>query len=371
MKTGYVYKRDNKWYVAVPDSSLKSGYKRFSNGFRTKSKATICLAEKKDLIEEIQANKSPSGSTPYKSFFKEYISYIYQNFSQETHKTYKGVLKNFLIFADEKYPSTQFLRDLRVKVFEDYKMWLKKTRHKDNTVNNHLKTFKAMFNVAIKWEYLDKNPIKSVELVTVEDEKPIVTLNTPEKFSLFFERCKKIKPKYYPHYYCASLLGLRFGELVSLERDDVDFVHNVVRITRKENFSPKGRGKKDKKPKERVIPMPESVAKMLKEVLSKHTHKKVFLKKGRPIDRRDKSFRRGIISIVRGTEFEGMTRFHELRHTTGDILGLSHDIYHIKNFLGHSDIRTTERYVRVADESKKKMANTLEHFRKTTQLTTQ
>gem|GEM_PF-6803599 len=39
---------------------------------------------------------------------------------------------------------------------------------------------------------------------------------------------------------------------------------------------------------------------------------------------------------------------HELRHTTGRILGLTHSLHEIKEFLGHTDIRTTERYVRVA-----------------------
>ena len=66
-----------------------------------------------------------------------------------------------------------------------------------------------------------------------------------------------------------------------------------------------------------------------------------------------------------------MTRFHELRHSAGDILGPHHSIHEIKAFLGHSDIRTTERYVRVADEAKKRMATTLSEFAHTTPPTTQ
>ena len=234
------------------------------------------------------------------------------------------------------------------------------TKHKDNTVNNHIKALKSMMNVAIKWEYLDKNPVKGISSVSVEDEKPIVTLNTPDRFNLFFERCGKQKPSYYAHFYCSVKLGLRFGEMATLEWENIDFEHNVVQITRKETFNPKGRGKKDKKPKERVIPMSKDVADLL--MTMPRTHKKVFLKNEKPISRKDKSFRRWIIAIVRGTELEGMTRFHELRHSAGDILGQTHGIYDIKAFLGHTDIRTTERYVRIADEAKKRMAETLGKF---------
>ena len=359
MKRGYVYQRDTCWAAAIPDSNNRGGYK-IKSGFSTMSKAKDYLNCRKEQIENVQAGLATAGVVPYKEYFKEYLQYILNNFSKETHKTYKGVLKNFLMFMESKYPQLQRLADLKLKVFEDYKTWHKDTKHKDNTVNNHIKALKSMMNVAIKWEYLDKNPVKGISSVSVEDEKPIVTLNTPDRFNLFFERCGKQKPSYYAHFYCSVKLGLRFGEMATLEWENIDFEHNVVQITRKETFNPKGRGKKDKKPKERVIPMSKDVADLLMTL--PRTHKKVFLKNEKPISRKDKSFRRWIIAIVRGTELEGMTRFHELRHSAGDILGQTHGIYDIKAFLGHTDIRTTERYVRIADEAKKRMAETLGKF---------
>lgn len=368
MKKGYAYKRGAVWAVAIPDTIQKDGY-RHKSGFSTKGKAKEYLVQRKDLIEDRQLNLTGKGEFAFKTYFQEYLRYAAENFSSETLKTYKGVLKNFIIFMQGKYPHIQRLNELRVKVFEDYKIWLKETRHKDNTVNNHLKAFKTAFNVAIKWEYIDKNPLENVSRVSVRDEKPIVTCSTPEKFNLFFTRCKELKPEYYDHYYCSTKLGLRFGEMVTLEWRDIDFENNVVRISRKETFNPKGRSHRDKRPKERIIPMPSDVKELL--LALPRSHSKVFVKKGKPISRKDQSFRRWIAAIVRGTELEGMTRFHELRHTAGDILGLSHSIYDIKAFLGHSDIRTTERYVRVSDEAKKRMAETLSRFGETIRPTKQ
>lgn len=359
MKYGYPYRRGKAWAVAIPDPAFSGGYRKVA-GFSTKSKAKEYLRLRRERIENLQLGLPQGGNTPYTEFFKEYLEHINKSYSAETLKTYRGILRDFLEFMRQRYPHAQYLSDIRVKVIEDYKHWLDDTGRKNNTVNNHLKTLRAMFNVAVKWEYLTVNPTENIDLVNVSDEKVIVTLNTPERFNLFFERCKTMKPEYYAHYYAAAKLGLRFGELVTLEWSDVDFANKVVRITRKETFNPKGRGRKDRKPRERIIPMPDDIAQMLGGL--PHTNKKVFLKKGKPISRKDKSFRRWIIAIVRGTEMEGMTRFHELRHTTGDILGITHSIYHIKEFLGHRDIRTTERYVRVSDEAKRRMANTLGHF---------
>ena len=79
----------------------------------------------------------------------------------------------------------------------------------------HLLLSSSSSNKLIKWEYIEENPMKKVELISVNDAKPIVTLSTPEKFKVFFERCKTIKPEYYPHYFCSVMLGLRFGEMCS------------------------------------------------------------------------------------------------------------------------------------------------------------
>ena len=372
MKQGYVYSRilsnGRTWVAAIPDNLHKTGYERIS-GFRTKSDAYEYLNRRKYQTADIQTKGTGEGNILYKDFFKEWLEYIEKSFSYQTYKTYAGVLKDFNIFMGQKHPHIQWLYELNPRIFDSYKLWLRDTgykdknvrqSHKSTTINNHLKTFKAMFNRAIYWEYLEKNPIKRVDLVSVEDEKPIVTLNTPDKFNLFFSRCKEIKPEYYPHYYCTAKLGLRFGEMATLKWSSVNFEDNTVRIVRDEAFNPKGRNKKDKKPRERTIPMSPDVAEIINAL--PRINKYVFLKKRKPIDRKDKTFRNWIIVIVRETELEGMTRFHELRHTAGDILGQTYGIYDIKEFLGHSDIRTTERYVRVADKRKREMADTLGKF---------
>lgn len=360
MKKGYIFKRGDRWFVALPDPSYASGYRIKAPSYSTRSAAQKALRERKSAVEASQNGWLSEGDTYYADYIKDYLNFVLSNHSQETFKTYKGVLKDFNIFTRERYPRIQKLKEFFVRLFEEYKIWLKETNHKDNTVNNHVKVLKTIFNQAIKWELLKKNPLKDVRNISVEDEKLIVSLDTPDKFELFFERCKMIKPEYYNHYYCTAKLGLRWKEMISLEWDDVDFENAAIIIRKKKGFIPKGRTQKDRKPKTRIISIPQDVLDILKSMERKH--ERVFLKDNKPISPKDKSFRRWIIAIVRGTQLDGMSRMHELRHTTGRILGLTHSLHEIKEFLGHTDIRTTERYVRVGSAAKKSMARSLEKF---------
>jgi len=362
MKKGYIFKRGKSWFIAIPDPQYASGYRIKRPSYATEGKAKKALRERKDAIENHQAGWLSEGDTYYIDYCRDYLQFVSANHSAETLRTYKGVLKNLDMFLKQRYPRIQRLREFFVKFFEEYKIWLKETGHKDNTVNNHVKVLKTIFNQAVKWELLEKNPVKNIRNISVEDEKPIVCLDTPEKFELFFERCKRMKPDYYNHYYCVAKLGLRWKEMLTLEWTDIDFKNQVITIGKKKGFIPKGRTQKERKPKIRLIPVPDDVIEILKSM--KRVHARVFLKNGKPIHPKEKSFRRWIIVITRGTQLEGMTRMHELRHTTGRILGLTHSLHEIKEFLGHSDIRTTERYARVSDIAKKNMAKSLGNFGK-------
>ena len=163
MKKGYIFKREDRWFVAIPDPSYSSGYRIKAPSYSTRSSAQKVLRERKDVIESGQAGWLSEGDTYYADYIKDYLQFVLTNHSQETLKTYKGVLKDFDIFLKEKYPHIQRLKEFFIRLFEEYKIWLKETGRKDNTVNNHIKVLKTIFNQAIRWELLKKNPIKDVQ----------------------------------------------------------------------------------------------------------------------------------------------------------------------------------------------------------------
>ena len=361
---GFIYKRGGIWYIAYSDFSSKGGYARESTGSDKKRYAEKLLEQKLEIFQN-RANGWTKTNAPYVDHFRDFLK-MYKEGS-ETHKSYKGVLKLFSEFLQTKYPQIQYLHEFGTKMFDDYRIWLKDEKktpegkpHKDWTLKNHAKVLKTVFHQAEIWGHILKPPQINCT-ISIEDAKPIVTLSKEDDFKTFFDRCKELKPEYYPHYFIAARCGLRFGELTGLLWENIDLKEKNIIIRQHKGFIPKGRSKRTGQPKERMIPLTEDTIKVFKTML--RTSEYVFLKNGKPIDRKDKSFRRWIIAIVRGTKLEGMTRFHELRHTSGHIIyNMTGDLYLVKEYLGHSDIRTTERYAGKPTERMREATKKIEGF---------
>jgi integrase len=85
------------------------------------------------------------------------------------------------------------------------------------TVNNHLTCLRRLLTVAVEWELIDHVP-------------PIKWLKTPEsKFDfLSFEECERLitaaDDEWRPMITVAAKTGMRLGELLALEWDDVDLI---------------------------------------------------------------------------------------------------------------------------------------------------
>ena len=54
MKKGYIFKRGDRWFVALPDSSYASGYRIKAPSYNTRSAAQKALRERKGAIEASQ-----------------------------------------------------------------------------------------------------------------------------------------------------------------------------------------------------------------------------------------------------------------------------------------------------------------------------
>lgn len=349
--SGYLFLRGKIWYIAYPDPTAKGGIGRESSKSKKKGDAQNLLDQRLEVIRNnIYGFKETNAS--YVQHFKDFLD-LYK-IGTQTHKSYKGVLKLFLEFLGDKYPAIQYLHEFTAtpKLFSDYKLWLKRDRftpqgtpHKDWTIKNHLKVIKTAFIQAKEWKLISDVPTIDCN-ISIQDRKLIVTLSKEDDFNLFFKRCEKLKPEYYPHYFVTARTGLRFGEMCSLLWENVDLKVGYIIIKSHKDFMPKGRQKKTGLAKERPIPLTKDTIEILKALPRSDKYNNVFLKDGKPIDPKDKSFRRWLLVIVRGTRLDGMTRFHELRHTVGQLLadkGVDRSV--IKDFLGHSDIRTTEIYV--------------------------
>jgi Site-specific recombinase XerD len=339
---GYIYRRKGILYIAYPDARITGGVKRESTGGNSRRDAKRLLEQRLEVAHN-RALGWVDTNAFYKRHFTDFLK-LYREGS-ETHKSYRGVLKLFIAFLDEKHTQLQYLHEFKPKVFDDYKVWLKDTKHKDWTIKNHLKVLKTVFRKAEEWESIQKAP-KINTAVSIEDAKPIVTLSDESQMQRFLEICKEIKPEYHPFYFTAVRTGLRFGEMVGLLWQNVSFEEHCITVKKTPTFIPKGRNKRTGLPKERPVPLTNDAVAVLKAIPRSSSYRNVFLRNGKPIDKAgEKNLRYWLKKIVKLAGIDGMTRLHELRHSAGQLVyDKTRDLYVVKEFLGHSDIRMTERY---------------------------
>lgn len=218
-----------------------------------------------------------------------------------------------------------------------------------NTVNNHLRTLGNILNVAVRYDLIEAAPtIKKLPPGTKErflDEQEVTSVLA----------AIQSEPLWHTMILTALRTGLRRGEVVGLQWDDVDLKQQVVKVRRSVSrahiVSPKG-GNRD-------VPLsPRTV-----RALAKHRHdlsKWVFcdptngglLKEHRlrpPLRRACK--RAGIKEVG----------WHVLRHTFASHLvmkGVSLKV--VQELLGHKDLKTTMRYAHLAPQVRRDAVTALD-----------
>jgi site-specific recombinase XerD len=146
--------------------------------------------------------------------------------------------------------------------------------------------------------------------------------------------------------------GLRVSEVVSLKRDDIDIHRKVVVIIA-------GKGRKD-----RYTILSEQVIRALKQYYSLYTIKG-WLFPGHPAGHHlsIRSAQYICEHALEKAKIQKDASIHSLRHTFAThLLEAGTDIRYIQDLLGHSSIRTTERYTHVARRQVLKIQSPLDNM---------
>jgi site-specific recombinase XerD len=201
---------------------------------------------------------------------------------------------------------------------------------KGYTINFEITALRTIFNLAIQWKYLEKNPASAVKLLKTDDSKQRRFLSESECRRLLDHADKED----YPIFATFLNTGMRRAELVNLEWSDIDFQKGIIKIQRKSFWLPKTG--------EREIPMNETA----REILMKLPKRGNFVF----TDRRGKQLNPDLVrdrlkETAKKAKVENLTEIHALRHTfASQLITNGVDLPSVQKLMGHSDIQTTMIY---------------------------
>jgi site-specific recombinase XerD len=206
------------------------------------------------------------------------------------------------------------------------------------TVGIELRSLRAAFYTALRWELIEKNPFSGVKLPRTEEQIP--------KFLSRTDLTKLLAVM--PHNWFRSMVilavltGLRRSELVNLTWFNVDFNHRVLHVQSQGTI-------RTKTGKRRIVPLNSTAESILRTRCQSRNGDYVFTPDGRQVHPHNVS--RVFFKYVGKAGLDKSIHFHCLRHTFATWLvqdGVS--IYHVQKLLGHSSVKVTEVYAHLAPE---------------------
>jgi len=178
---------------------------------------------------------------------------------------------------------------------------------KKRTVNIEVGSLNPFLNRAVKWDMVSSNPMDGVEYLKEDDSKKIPALSEEEVQRLL----KEANGWFRPVLLTALYTGMREGELISLEWDDVDFKGSVIRIRRKSKWIPKSTRRTIR---ERDIAIPKALADFLKDFRNKKNSSDNRVFRNKDGDELKPGLRKVLMRLTAKCEFPEVTQFHALRH---------------------------------------------------------
>lgn len=211
--------------------------------------------------------------------------------------------------------------------------------YKAATMNRVVSSLRVFFQFCVEEKLLEVNPAEDLRRPKLPQRLPVYLLR--EELLKLFDAPNRSEPagrRDYAILITLAYTGLRLQELVGLNTTDIDFPRAVLRVF--------GKGRK-----ERLVPMNETVALALRDMLEDPDRlvvdgeRAVFLnQRGRRLSGRAVQYLVDRYVIQAGISREHISP-HKLRHTFATLLyGNDVDLVDIQSLMGHASLTSTQIY---------------------------
>lgn len=263
-----------------------------------------------------------------------------------TMKNYYTTQKYINEFVQKKYSTTDYyLCKLSYRFISDFEFYLRKRQPDDhqrpltnNGIMKHLERFRKMINMAVRMEWMEKNPFEKYQLHFNKVDRGFLTeeeLFKIENKEIHIERLKFIRDIFV--FSCYT--GLSYIDAFNLSPD------NITLGIDREYWITTRRQKSDEPVKVPILPKALSIIEIYKKHPRSVKYNTVF---PHISNQKINSYLKEIADIC------GLTKnltFHLARHTFATTVTLTNGvpIESVSKMLGHSKISTTQIYAKVIE----------------------
>jgi excisionase family DNA binding protein len=339
---GAIYQRKTKsgkirWYLDYRDAHGTRKQELVANAVRRED--AISALQKKVLAEHdkrygVERRKEKISFDAFAQIYlQEYAMVVKKSWRSDKSRTETLV----------KYFKDTELSKIAPSTIQRFMAWRQKEGNSKSTVNRYLALLKKMLNIAIEEGYLEHNPVTKIKFFSEKDNLKERILSEDEE-----KRLIKASSDHLKSIITVALhTGMRLGEILNLEWDQVDFQALSICV------------EKTKSGRSRTIPINPLLFEELKKLRIENGQSPYVFPNpdtGKPIT----TVKRSFTGACRRAGIEGL-RFHDLRHTFGSrLVQRGADIETVRSLLGHSSITITQRYVHTTDDRKKAAVDLLD-----------
>ena len=324
----YKDKERNTWYVEVRYKDIYGKpQKKKKRGFKKQSEAKKWEAE---FLNTLYSDPEITFSDLYKEYFKDLSLRCKPSTLYIREINFKKHFLNYFGEMKLKEISPLVIRKWQNKILiENYSESFMTTLHRQLT---------SFFNYAIKFYNLKSNPCSTAGKIKINKSISEMKIWTIQDFNLFILKIKN--PEVKLAFQLLFYTGMRIGELMALNFDDVNYSNNTIKIS-KSYYKIAGKEaittpKTDSSNRDIICPvfLLEDIKNYYDSLYNKNEKQKMFTFAKDNLRHYIKRYSK-ILNIPK-------IRIHDLRHSYASyLLQKNVNILAISKQLGHKDVKLT------------------------------
>lgn len=280
-------------------------------------------------------------------------------------RTIDGYIQNMRYFTEwltENYGDLT-VADITIQILREYVLWCAEEKEfygghpyksefaegkrglSPASVNVRIRVLKAFFTVMYGEEYIERNPATNLALMR-QDIDTVEPLSDDE-LRRFLKAPDQKSFSQFRDYVIMILIidsGMRLGEIISLEKSEVDLMKKQITLP----------ASKNKNRKSRILPLSVETVRLLKQLITEtsvefDTEYVFTTNYGEKMS--EKTLQKAFTKYAEKAKIGKTVSPHKLRHNFATIAAMNGmSVFTLMKLMGHGDIATTRKYVQVSGD---------------------